>query len=111
MNALLYFPGLMFVITLVGGLEGAIRAVVRIVEIQLLLAMPFRMYARNYITKAFDLGRAFLWKWTVNWRFVGEDVFLSREFVWSLLVGHFTALLLFLMTRWLRYHTSLRPQN
>ena len=103
MNALLYSPGLVVVITLVSGLEGAIRAVIRILEIQILLAIPFRMYARSYITKAFDLGRVFLWKWTVNWRFVGHDVFLSREFAWSLLVGHFTALLLFLITRWLRY--------
>jgi alpha-1,3-mannosyltransferase len=103
MNAVLYFPGLMVVITVVSGLEGSIRAVVRILQIQVLLAIPFRTHARSYITKAFDLGRAFLWKWTVNWRFVGEDIFLSRKFAWGLLVGHFTVLLLFLSSRWLRY--------
>ena len=102
MNALLYFPGLMVVITLVNGLEGAIRTALRIPQIQVLLAIPFRMYAKSYVTKAFDFGRSFLWQWTVNWRFVREDIFLSREFAWSLLVGHFATLSLFVITRWLR---------
>ena len=69
---------------------------------QALLAFPFTQYAKNYVLKAFDLGRAFLWKWTVNWRFVDEKIFLSREFAWSLLLGHAFTLSLFILTRWIK---------
>jgi hypothetical protein len=55
------------------------------------------------MVKAFDFGRAFLWKWTVNWRFIDEEIFLSREFAWSLLAGHALTLALFILTRWLKY--------
>jgi len=55
-----------------------------------------------YLSRAFEFSRQFLFKWTVNWRFVGEDVFLSREFSTALLVGHMSALILFALTRWLK---------
>lgn len=47
----------------------------------------------------------FLFKWTVNWRFVGEDIFLSRWFSVSLLALHAGLLFTFLSTKWL--HTSI----
>lgn len=56
--------------------------------------------SREYLSRAFDLGRQFLFKWTVNWRFVGEELFLSRHFTYSLLVAHVGILVLFLHTRW-----------
>ena len=36
-----------------------------------------------------------MFKWTVNWRFVGEETFLSREFSVALLVLHVSILVLF----------------
>ncbi len=59
-----------------------------------------KVNARNYITRAFELSRQFLFKWTVNWRFVSEDVFLSRTFSLSLLAAHIAILALFAATRW-----------
>jgi alpha-1,3-mannosyltransferase len=56
----------------------------------------------GYLSRAFELSRKFLFKWTVNWRFVGEERFLSKEFSILLLVGHMGTLALFLTTRWLR---------
>ncbi len=38
----------------------------------------------------------------MNWRFVGEGTFLSREFAVSLLVANLTLLGIFAMTRWTR---------
>ena len=52
--------------------------------------------------RAFDFRRQFLHQWTVNWRFVQEDLFLSSKFAIGLLVAHVTILLLFVTTRWLR---------
>lgn len=41
----------------------------------------------------------------MNWRFVGEEIFLSRWFSISLLAAHAALLLAFLSSKWL--HTSL----
>lgn len=36
-----------------------------------------------------------MFKWTVNWRFVGEETFLSREFSLALLILHISLLIIF----------------
>ena len=59
-----------------------------------------------YFERSFDLGRQFLYKWTVNWRFVDEETFLSREFAIGLLVVHVSTLLYFLQNRWLKPSSS-----
>jgi alpha-1,3-mannosyltransferase len=53
-----------------------------------------------YVSRAFDLGRVFLFKWTVNWRFVPEDIFVSKPFAITLLATHVSLLALFAFTRW-----------
>ncbi len=57
----------------------------------------------GYVSQAFDLGRQFLFEWTVNWRFLPEDVFLSRYFHLALLLAHITTLVLFALKKWKRY--------
>lgn len=69
----------------------------------MLLGYPFLApHPRSYLTRAFELSRQFLFKWTVNWRFVGEKTFLSRPFAVALLVAHAALLLTFVATRWLQ---------
>lgn len=69
---------------------------------QIVLGLPFLLKnATSYLSRAFELSRVFLFKWTVNWRFVGQDVFLSRDFATGLLICHGTLLALFIWTRWL----------
>jgi len=44
---------------------------------QVALAIPFlASHPFSYLKGAFDLGRVFIFKWTVNWRFLPEEVFL-----------------------------------
>ena len=70
---------------------------------QLLLGLPFLMENPvGYMNRAFDLGRQFLFKWTVNWRFLPEWLFLSRYFHLLLLSAHLLTLLLFALRRWKR---------
>lgn len=66
-----------------------------------------RVDYKAYLTRAFQLNRQFLHKWTVNWRFVPEHTFLSPLFSSALLVGHASTLLFFAATRWAR--PSQRP--
>jgi alpha-1,3-mannosyltransferase len=56
----------------------------------------------GYLSRAFEFNRQFLFKWTVNWRFVGEERFLSPEFSLALLAAQVSVLTLFMVTRWLQ---------
>jgi alpha-1,3-mannosyltransferase len=67
-----------------------------------LYGYPFRKRAPSYFARAFELSRAFLYKWTVNWRFVPESTFLSRPFALALLTLHVGLLTLFVYTRWIK---------
>lgn len=103
MNALLMLPAVGFVLVQGLGVGKAIRHATIILQLQLLIGAPFLIgNAQSYLTNAFDFSRVFLYKWTVNWRFVAEDVFLSREFATALLIGHVSVLLLFATQRWVR---------
>ena len=67
------------------------------------MAIPF--LAKNpwgYLQRAFEFSRVFLFKWTVNWRFLGEETFLSHEFSIFLLILHALLLAFFTITRWTR---------
>ncbi|KAJ5120649.1 Glycosyltransferase ALG3 [Penicillium bovifimosum] len=85
------------VVTLLGlGLARSISLGAMAVLIQVLLAVPFlQTNATGYLSRAFELSRQFLFKWTVNWRFVGEEAFISREFSVALLVLHISLLAIF----------------
>lgn len=71
------------------------------VALQLTLGMPFLLqHPTSYITKAFEFSRVFLYKWSVNWRFVPESIFLSKPFATALLGLHVSLLLLFAHFKW-----------
>lgn len=55
-----------------------------------------------YIVGSFNLGRVFLFEWTVNWRFLPEDVFVHPGFHITLLVLHVAILAVF-ARHWYRY--------
>ena len=70
---------------------------------QITLAFPFLpANAKGYLARSFELTRQFLFKWTVNWRFVGQETFVSREFAIVLIAVHLTLLAAFDLTRWTR---------
>ncbi|KAF8162883.1 glycosyltransferase family 58 protein [Crassisporium funariophilum] len=101
MSIILYLPGLLVILVKRKGLIPTIIHMVTLVTTQFLFALPFLQedpwaYARS----AFDLGRVFLYKWTVNWRFLEEDNFLSPRFAVSLLIGHVTVLVAFGLFIW-----------
>lgn len=102
MNVLLFLPAYAVVYVLQGGLYESVKLGVSMISIQILIARPFlRTDGIAYLSRAFNLSRQFLFKWTVNWRFIGEDVFLSREFSNALLAIHITLLALFAWFKWL----------
>ena len=70
---------------------------------QVLIGLPFLLeHPRSYLKYSYEFSRVFLFKWTVNWRFLGEDLFLSPAWAKGLLVGHVTTLALFGLFKWCR---------
>ena len=71
---------------------------------QLVLGLPFLLANPvAYIVRSFDLSRQFFFKWTVNWRFLPESLFLNRYFHLSLLTLYAVFLALFWFKKWPRF--------
>ncbi|XP_066565934.1 dol-P-Man:Man(5)GlcNAc(2)-PP-Dol alpha-1,3-mannosyltransferase [Amia ocellicauda] len=103
MNVLLFAPGLLFLLLWEFGLLKTLPKLVLCAAIQVLLGLPFLLEnPLGYLSHSFDLGRQFLFQWTVNWRFLPEDIFLSRYFHLALLGAHLLTLLLFAVRHWNR---------
>lgn len=103
MSVLLALPAIGVVIFLTRGAQTGFKQLWMMLQVQILIAFPFLpVDAMGYLNRAFEFSRQFLFRWTVNWRFVGEEMFLSREFSYSLLAGHISILAIFVLTRWLK---------
>jgi len=85
------------------GVNGALSNASMMAQVQVALAIRFLQgNFKGYLSRAFELSRQFLFRWTVNWRFIGEEMFLSKPFSVALLAGHLSVLILFVGRRWLR---------
>ncbi|KAJ9656459.1 dolichyl-P-Man:Man(5)GlcNAc(2)-PP-dolichol alpha-1,3-mannosyltransferase [Neophaeococcomyces mojaviensis] len=104
MTMLLPLPALGVILLQGAGIERTVIYGIMSCVMQIGAATPFmgRKEMPIYLKQAFDFGRQFLYKWTVNWRFVPEDTFLSRSFAYSLLAIHATLLLAFLHYKWVQ---------
>uniref|UniRef100_A0A8B9SPS6 Dol-P-Man:Man(5)GlcNAc(2)-PP-Dol alpha-1,3-mannosyltransferase n=2 Tax=Anas platyrhynchos TaxID=8839 RepID=A0A8B9SPS6_ANAPL len=108
MNILLFAPGLLFLLLKRFGLLGCIPKLCICALLQVLLGLPFLLANPvGYLSRSFDLGRQFQFKWTVNWRFLPEEVFHSRVFHALLLLAHLAGLGLFALHRWHRSGESI----
>ena len=103
MSLLLSLPAVAVVLFLGRGLGGSLRLALLMAQVQLLIALPFlAANPAGYLGRAFELTRQFKFEWTVNWRMLGEHVFLSKRFALALLALHALVLVLFITTRWLQ---------
>jgi alpha-1,3-mannosyltransferase len=106
MNVLLYAPALLTIFLTQLTLFDTIVQLAVCGSLQVVLALPFLIVNPwSYLSRSFDLGRVFLYEWTVNWKFLPEEYFLNRWFHVGLLVLHLGALALFL-NPWLKYLKS-----
>lgn len=108
MNALLFMPGLAVLMVMRFGLLPSVRHAAVFVAVQLALGAPFlAAYPASYFGRAFEFGRQFFYKWTVNFRFLPPHQFVSRELALGLLAAHLLALVVFAQARWARHHGGL----
>src|SRR5438874_1184176 len=81
MNVLLFFPAFGLILFKSLGAWKTSFNLLLIILIQIILALPFLMdHPKSYFTRAFEFSRVFIYKWTVNWKFLDEEVFVSSEF-------------------------------
>lgn len=101
MNILLYAPAMAAIYLRALGLQRSVIEAAKVILIQVLIGSPFLLHdPKAYLSSAFDLSRAFLYKWTVNWRFFDEQTFLSQGFARVLLLLHGLSITVWLFTRW-----------
>ena len=106
MNILLFAPALLVAYSCNLGLIKTIAQLIVCASVQLMLGLPFILEnPLAYIKGAFNLGRIFEFKWTVNWRFLPEHIFVHPYFHASLLALHISALV-YCTPRWIKYMKS-----
>ncbi|KAH7836766.1 hypothetical protein Vadar_005388 [Vaccinium darrowii] len=108
MNVLLYAPPLLLLMFKAMDIAGVFSALVGAALVQILLGLPFLLaHPIAYLSRAFNLGRVFIHFWSVNFKFVPEQVFVSKEFAVSLLATHLILLAVFTHYRWCRHEGGL----
>lgn len=101
MNVLLFFPAFGIILWQTVGAYGTVGHLGLLTAIQGLLAYPFiSTYPASYFKKAFEFNRVFDYTWTVNWRMMSEETFVSDWFAKQLLCGHALTLLMFMFCIW-----------
>lgn len=109
MNILLFAPAvLLLYITSLGYVQTLVQLAV-CAGVQLLIGAPFLLtYPVSYIKGAFDLGRIFEHKWTVNYRFLSREIFENSTFHISLLILHIGLLALVARPCWIFFKNYAR---
>uniref|UniRef100_A0A1D1YES7 dolichyl-P-Man:Man5GlcNAc2-PP-dolichol alpha-1,3-mannosyltransferase n=1 Tax=Anthurium amnicola TaxID=1678845 RepID=A0A1D1YES7_9ARAE len=101
MNVLLYAPPLFLLMLKSMNLRGVLSALFGAALVQVVLGLPFLLsHPVSYISRAFNLGRVFIYFWSVNFKFVPEAIFVSKKFASFLLFVHLALLALFAHKRW-----------
>ncbi|OQV12089.1 Dol-P-Man:Man(5)GlcNAc(2)-PP-Dol alpha-1,3-mannosyltransferase [Hypsibius exemplaris] len=111
MSVLLFAPGLLFLL-LQQGYRTTVLGLAICAGWQVLLATPFLIVNPiAYLERSFDLGRVFLYEWTVNWRFVSEKFFLDRSFHVALFGLHLVLLVALCWRCWLPLRRAVRTTD
>lgn len=88
MNILLQAPGLLILLLMALGLKETLLCLSICAVLQITVGFPFlSTYPLEYLEKSFEIGRVFMYKWTVNWKFLPEELFVSKELSTVLLIG------------------------
>ena len=88
MNNLLYAPGLAVLLLHYTGWRRTAGYIAACAAVQVGLGAPFLMrFPVEYVAGAFNLGRQFEQRWSVNFVFLPENVFLSKALAAGLLLA------------------------
>jgi alpha-1,3-mannosyltransferase len=101
MNVLLFAPGLAVLLVKRFGILPSIPKLLICAYVQVVVAIPFMIENPfGYLKMSFDLGRKFIFYWSVNWKFIPEEIFLSDTWGLSLLALTLTFIVIFAIFKW-----------
>ncbi|KAA0156553.1 hypothetical protein FNF31_02061 [Cafeteria roenbergensis] len=101
MNVVLFLPAFGVLVLRRHGWRGVVWLGSLGAAVQAAVGLPFLLSApKDYIAGAFNLGRLFTHRWSINWQHVPEDVFGSEAFRTALLVGHLAMLVGLGLSQW-----------
>lgn len=101
MNVVLFLPAFGVLVLRRHGWRGVLLLGSLGAAVQAAVGLPFLVAApRDYIVGAFNLGRLFTHRWSINWQHVPTDVFGSGAFRTALLVGHVAMLIGLGLSQW-----------
>jgi alpha-1,3-mannosyltransferase len=113
MNLLLQAPGLLMVLLLSLGWAETFVCLCICAAVQLVAGYPFlSTFPVEYLSRSFEIGRVFTYIWTVNLKFLPEEVFVRKDFGLALLVCTVVVMGLF-ARKWISenyYVKRFRPQ-
>ena len=93
MNILLFLPAIGILLLERFRIDTVIYYILFIILFQIFIGLPFILtYPISYFTRAFEFSRQFFYIWTVNYKYINEDIFLHPHFSLSLLIGHLVIL-------------------
>jgi len=105
MNALLFFPGVAVGIYYIcdGTLFLCLYSLMLMIGLQIVVGYQFlQAFSWQYLNGAFNFRRQFMYDWSINWQFIGEEGFLSSSFQRSLLVSQIIMLLFVFISKYPR---------
>jgi alpha-1,3-mannosyltransferase len=93
MNVILFAPALWMLMIEDIGMYGSLHCIFMCALVQVVVGAPF-LTANfwGYVGRSFELGRVFTFKWSVNYKFLPEDIFVSKQLAISLLLLHVVVL-------------------
>lgn len=84
---LLYAPGVLLVLLIGTGLRETVICLSICATLQLILGYPFLIkFPLEYLSRSFDVKRVFMYKWTVNYKFLSEELFVGKSLSILLLI-------------------------
>lgn len=110
MNILLFAPGLLLLLLQSHSILRTIYYLTICASVQVLVGLPFLYhYPISYLTKAFELGRVFNHKYTVNFKFLSEEIFIHPWFSKALLLLLILLIVLFCQ-KWIKGNLEYEKQ-
>lgn len=105
MNVLLFAPGMLLVMLKSMSFAYVVLHLAVCAATQVVVGAPFLMDNwKSYVTKAFELSRVFNYKWTVNYKFLPEELFVAPQFGLLLLALTIASWAALWVRRWRHRH-------